>query len=187
MGTGCKWLQLLLTCWASGLFSCIYWFSFTSFLEGSVLHQLITGSSFRRGIVLSCCCGNFPQAAPAEPAHLRGEAGAAAVAPLCLCLLSPFSQPDTAPTTQDATKEDAPHVTSCVGRRDLLIFLPFQASAGWCGSVEQETKWCLWQSAECVCNFYGIVCDPNHYQMPLQRAAGVWINWSQLAMKKLGE
>lgn len=47
MSIGCKWLQLLLICWESGLFSCTYWFSFTSFLKGSVLHQLITGTDFR--------------------------------------------------------------------------------------------------------------------------------------------
>lgn len=158
MGIGCKWLQLLLICWESGLFSCIYWFSFISFLEGSVLHQLITGTSFRSGILLTSAVvpGNFPQAAPAEEqTQLTTEESweAAAVAPLWICLLSPFSQPDTAATTQDATKEDAPQVTLCVGRRSLLMFLPFQASAGCWGSVEQETKWCLWQSAECVCNF----------------------------------
>lgn len=50
----------------------------------------------------------------------------------------------------------SPRCCLCVGGRRLLIFLPFQASTGWCGSVEQETQWCLWQSAECLWFFKGL-------------------------------
>lgn len=47
MGIGYEWLQLLLICWERGLFSCSYWFCFISFLKGSALHQLITGTDLR--------------------------------------------------------------------------------------------------------------------------------------------
>lgn len=125
-GIGCKWLQLLLICWESGLFHVLI-----DFLSASEKEVFCTHLSLGSTSGMASCSPQLLFLVTSPSSSCRaGE--------LWICLLSPFSQPDTAATTQDATKEET-SLCLCVGKRGLQVFLPFQAS----GSVEQETKWCL--------------------------------------------
>lgn len=159
MGIGCKWLQLLLICWESGLFSCTYWFSFITFLEGSVLHQLITGTDLGADSC-SAVLVTSPRQHLQRSRQLTTETcEAAAVAPLWICLLSSFLSLTEQPVLRMPPRRALPMTLwgeglcwySCLSRLCWVVWFSWA-----------RNKVVLVTVCWVFVVFYGIVCDPNH-------------------------
>lgn len=137
MGIACKWLQLLLICRESGLFSCTYWFSFISFLKEE---------AFCTNVSLGLTSGvnsSSPQLFLVTSLRERLQRSRSWAllslhwSQMCEQLWGCFCSPTV--NLSFAPLFSAWHSSNYSGCHQGGIFLPFQAFAGWCGSVEQET------------------------------------------------